>query len=112
MRIIILLRFVVALLSFTGKKLHSLLFWNICSSIIFISFFLSGMLNVFIVCIANDLSIRVYSVLMATAEVILNMISILVTMIFAYQTIILLKKNRTLNMNDPQKEILDFVFRG
>lgn len=70
------------------------------------------MLNVFIVCIANDLSIRVYSVLMATAEVILNMISILVTMIFAYQTIILLKKNRTLNMNDPQKEILDFVFRG
>ena len=70
------------------------------------------MLNVFIVCIANDLSIRVYSVLMATAEVILNMISILVTMVFAYQTIILLKKNRTLNMNDPQKEILDFVFRG
>ena len=66
----------------------------------------------FIVCIANDLSIRVYSVLMATAEVILNMISILVTMIFAYQTIILLKKNRTLSINDPQKEILDFVFRG
>ena len=70
------------------------------------------MLNVFIVCIADDLSIRVFSVLMATAEVILNMISILITMIFAYQTILVSKRNQSLSISDPQKEILDFVFRG
>lgn len=102
----------MSLLSLTGKQSHSLFFWNIYSSIIVISFFLSGMLNVFIVCIAEDLSIRVFSVLMATAEVILNMISILITMIFAYQTILASKRNQSLSINDPQKEILDFVFRG
>ena len=109
---VILFRFVLSVLSFTGKKAHSLVFWNIFSSILFFSFFLSGMLNVFIVCIADDLTIRVFSVLMITFEIILNTISILITMIFAYQTILSSKKNQSLNISDPQKEILEFIFRG
>lgn len=58
---------------------------------VFISYFVSGMMNVYVVIVSTDLTARVISVLLILGEVIFNCIALLCAMIIAYH--ILSKSN-------------------
>lgn len=68
-------------------KTNTLSFWNLTSSCIFISYFLSCAINVFVIVVCPDLSKRVWSVLIIISELFLNIISVICSMIQTYQTI-------------------------
>lgn len=70
-----------------GRNSDNMLLWTTSGSCIFISYFISGMMNVYVVIVSTDLTARVVSVLLIVGEIILNCIAILCIMIIAYQTI-------------------------
>ena len=75
--------------NYIGKSTNMVL-WTTAASSIFISYFVSGMMNVYVVVVSTDLNARVISVLLILGEVILNCLSLLCAMIIAYH---ILSKN-------------------
>lgn len=84
---IVVLRLIAIIGTGYGSNSDNMLLWTTSGSCIFISYFLSGMMNVYVVIVSTDLTARVVSVLLVVGEVILNCIAILCIMIIAYQTI-------------------------
>lgn len=81
------MRVIAIVCSNSGLKYNKLIFWNISSTLLFITFFMSSALNVFVIQICPDLTKRVWSVLIILAEVILTVIAIICSMVETYQTI-------------------------
>ena len=81
------MRVIAIVCSNSGLKYNKLIFWNLSSTILFITFFMSSALNVFVIQICPDLTKRVWSVLIILAEVILTIIDIICSMVETYQTI-------------------------
>ena len=84
---VILFRVLAIVTSSMGLQYNKLVFWNIASSFIFLSYFISNMINVFVIVVCSDLDRRVWSVLIILAEVFLNIISTICSMMETYQTI-------------------------
>ena len=97
---------------YSGVNWRKVAIWNMYSTLLCAVYFGSGMLNVFIIVIAKDLTTRVVSVLLTTGEVILNCISIICVMILAYQTIVSSQDYSTLDIRDSQKEFILMLLRG
>lgn len=99
-----------------GLYLNKLPYWNLTSSCIFLSYFISGAVNVFVIVVCPDLSKRVWSVLIILAELFLNIISTICSMIETYQTIsmfyvrrlylVTINSSVSLELVDPQKELI------
>ena len=70
-----------------GGSSNNMILWTTSSSFIFISYFLSGVMHVYVIVVATDLTTRVVSVLLMVGEVILNGVSFITAMIIAYQTL-------------------------
>lgn len=114
-KLLILVRVIAILFSHLGLQKNRLIFWNISSSLLFISFFISSAINVFVIQICPDLTKRVWSVLIILTEVILTIIAIICSMIETYQTIgiadyelslVTTDSKTSLELIDPQKEII------
>lgn len=105
-------RFGIAVTCYSGVNWRKVAIWNLYSTLLCAVYFVSGMLNVFIIVIAKDLTTRVVSVLLTTGEVILNCISIICVMILAYQTIVSSQDYSTLDIRDSQKEFILMLLRG
>lgn len=84
---VIFFRVLAIVFASLGLYLNKLPYWNLASSCIFLSYFVSGAVNVFVIVVCPDLSKRVWSVLIILAELFLNIISTICSMIETYQTI-------------------------
>ena len=70
-----------------GGSSNNMILWTTSSSFIFISYFISGVMHVYVILVATDLTTRVISVLLMVGEVFLNGVSFVTAMIIAYQTL-------------------------
>ena len=98
-----------------------MIFWTTSSSCVFISFFISGVMNVYVIAVSTDLTARVISVLLMVGEFFLNAISFACSMIIAYQTlsndscipftIAMKSRESSMDMVDPMKEFIEVILR-
>lgn len=86
-RCVVALRLLALVGTAYGGSSNNMILWTTFSSFIFISYFISGVMHVYVIAVATDLTTRVVSVLLMVGEVILNGISFITAMIIAYQTL-------------------------
>ncbi|KAK8801466.1 hypothetical protein WA171_004608 [Blastocystis sp. BT1] len=95
-----------------GGSSNNMILWTTSSSFIFISYFISGVMHVYVIVVATDLTTRVVSVLLMVGEVILNGVSFITAMIIAYQTLVTTQRKTSLDMEDPMQVFIATILKS
>ncbi|KAK8796934.1 hypothetical protein WA538_000159 [Blastocystis sp. DL] len=111
-RCVVVLRLLALIATAYGGNSQNMIFWTTSSSCVFISFFISGVMNVYVIAVSTDLTARVISVLLMVGEFFLNAISFACSMIIAYQTLTMKSRKSSMDMVDPMKEFIEVILRS
>ena len=108
-KLIIVSRCVTIFLTFFAAKKNSLPLWNLSSTLLFLAYFIAGVMDVYTAVVARDLSRRVLSIGLLIAEFFMNCVSFIGTMILTYQTIVSSSSSTPSDLVSPQKEFILFA---
>lgn len=108
-KLIIASRCVTIFLTFFAAKKNSLLLCNLSSTLLFIAYFVAGVMDVYTAVVATDLSRRILSISLLLIEFFMNGISFVGTMILTYQTIVSSSSSTPSDLVSPQKEFILFA---
>ncbi|KAK8823002.1 hypothetical protein WA556_001893, partial [Blastocystis sp. ATCC 50177/Nand II] len=111
-KLIIVSRCVTIFLTFFAAKKNSLPLWNLSSTLLFLAYFVAGVMDVYTAVVARDLSRRVLSIGLLIAEFFMNCISFIGTMILTYQTIVSSSSSTPSDLVSPQKEFILFAIES
>lgn len=96
-------------LIFLAAKKNSLPLWNLVSTLIFIAYFVAGVMDVYTIVVATHLSRRILSILLLVGEFLMNCVSFVGSMILTYQTIVSTSSSAPSDLANPQKEFILFA---